>query len=184
MGVGLGVFVLSCSPSMSQGNPLTEKVGIAYLVQNEDYSKNCFGIETLLENKFKERLSGEWEIGLYADTRTTNSSIYSKMQTNIGLKYKPFIKNGWSMGGKAALGASGEFYKEVESAAPYERVSLTKLVALDAEKVFESGSGVNISVSREIDRKIWRIGAKLILKPESKQKRSSPIRKHFPWPSF
>lgn len=182
---GLGILALSYNPLMAQEKQLAVKVGPAYtIVQRNGFSKNAFGVETLLEDKLKKRLSVEWEIGMYADTRTTNSAIYSKMQTNLGLKYKPFVKNGWSMGGKAALGVSGEFYKEVESAAPYEKVSLTKLIALDTEKVFESGAGINIGVSREIDRKIWKVGAKLILKPESKQKRRGPIRKHFPWPSF
>ena len=190
IGAGLGIFTLPYAPliaqeSLPQEKQLAVKVGLAYsIVQRNEFSKNAFGIETLLEDKLKERLSAEWEIGMYSDTRTTNSAIYSKMQTNVGLKYKPFVKNGFSMGGKAALGLSGEFYKEVESAAPYEKVSLNKLIALDAEKVFESGAGFNLSLSREIDRKIWKITLKRILKPESKIQRRSPIRKHFPWPSF
>lgn len=185
IGAGLGIFSLSYVPLISQEKPLLIKVGPAYnIVQTDEFSKNSLGIETLLEKKFQEKLSGEWEIGLYADTRTTNSIIYSKMQTNIGLKYKPFVKDGWSLGGKLALGVSDEFYKEIYKAEPCQKTSLNKLVALDAEKMFKSGTGINIGVSREIDRNIWKVGARFVLKPESKKQHNYSNRKSYPWPSF
>lgn len=165
--------------------PWTVKVGVTYnIVQIDEISKNCLGIETLLEKKLKDKLFAEWEIGLYADTRTTSAFIYSKMQTNMGLEYKPIMKNGWAMGGKVAIGVSSEFYKETEEIVPSKRVSLNKLVGLDAEKVFRNGAGINLGVSREIDRKIWRIGIKGILKPESKKRNNWSDRKSYPWPSF
>ena len=170
-GIGFGIFALSCVPLMSQEKPFTVKVGVAYnIVQTDEISKNCLGIETVLEKKLKEKLFTEWEIGLY--TRNTNTSIYSRMQTNIGLEYKPIMKNGWAMGGKAAIGVSSEFHKGVEETlygfnitSSSKRISLNKLVELNVEKVFKNGAGVNFGVSREIDRNIWKVGAKVILKP-------------------
>ncbi len=184
--IGFGILALTCVPLKSQGfKPLTVKAGVAYnIVQTDELSKNCLGIETLLEKKLKERLFAEWEIGLYADTRTTSALVYSKMQTNMGLEYKPIMKNGWAMGGKAAIGVSSEFYKEIEEITPSKRVSLNKLVGLDAEKVFKNGAGINFGVSREIDRNIWRVGVKAILKPESKKQHNYSNRKSFPWPVF
>lgn len=165
--------------------PLTVKVGVTYnIVQIDEISKNCLGIETLLEKKLKDKLFAEWEIGLYAVKRTTSALIYSKMQTNIGLEYKPIMKNGWAMGGKVAIGVSSEFYKEIEAIVPSERISLNKLVGLDVEKVFRSGAGINLGVSREIDRNIWRIGIKGIFKLESRNYNNYSNRNSFPWPSI
>lgn len=181
---GLGIVALSYLPLNAQEpNPLAIKAGIAYNIVNiTRLSKNSLGIETLLEKGLKERLYGEWEIGMYADTRTTNKIVYSKMQTNVGLKYKPIVKNGWSAGGKLALGVSNEFYKNIEEAIPTQRVTLNKLVGLDIEKKFKNGRGVNLAVSKEIDRNIWRIGLRGILKPESISHRNYSNR--YPWPQF
>lgn len=174
--IGFGILALTCVPLKSQGfKPLTVKAGVAYnIVQTDELSKNCLGIETLLEKKLKERLFAEWEIGLYADTRTTSALVYSKMQTNMGLEYKPIMKGGWAMGGKLALGVSSEFYRRVEGERPIERVYLNKLVGLDVEKIFKNGAGINVGVSKEIDRNIWRIGIKGILKPESRKYNNYP----------
>jgi hypothetical protein len=180
-GISLGLLALTSASLSAQENPLIVKVGAAYnIVQTDELSKNSLGIETLLEKKLRERLFAEWEIGLYADTRATSNLIYSKMQTNIGLEYKPVMKNGWAMGGKFAIGVSSEFYKEIEQITPSKRISLNKLVGLDAEKVFHSGLGVNLGVSREIDKNIWRIGAKVILKSESKKQHNYSNRKSYP----
>lgn len=159
----------NCFEKSQNFKPFKVKAGVTYnIVQIDEISKNCLGIETLLEKELKGRLFAEWEIGLYADTRTTSELIYSKMQTNMGLEYKPIMKNGWAMGGKAAIGVSSEFYEDIEDILPSERISLNKLVGLDAEKVFRNGAGINLGVSKEIDRNIWRIGIKVILKPESR----------------
>ena len=176
-GIGFGLFILPYIPLKSQESNTLVKAGITYnLVQTEEISKNCFGIESLAEKGLGERLSIEWETGLYSSTNS--ESKYSKLQTNLGLKYKPFLKEGWSIGSKLALGVSSEFYNKPECVDNFERVALNKLVGLDAEKIFKNGRGINLSVSREIDRNIWRVGAKVILKPESRK------RKSFPWPDF
>ncbi len=164
--IGLGILALICAPLKSQDfKSETVKAGITYnIVQIDGLSKNCLGIEALFEKKLKERLFTEWETGLYADSRRTSALIYSKMQTNMGLKYKPIMKNGWAMGGKAAIGASSEFYKEIEQLGHSSRASLNKLVGLDVEKIFKNGAGINFGVSREIDKNIWRVGIKGIPK--------------------
>jgi len=131
-GIVFGLLMLTFAPLEGQKieksqnfKPWTVKVGVTYnIVQKDEISKNCLGIETLLEKKLKDKLFAEWEIGLYADTRTTNAFIYSKMQTNMGLEYKPIMKNGWAMGGKAAIGVSSEFYKEIEDIVPSKKISL------------------------------------------------------------
>ncbi len=181
--IGLGILALTCIPLKSQDfkpERVKVKAGVTYnIVQIDELSKNCLGIETLLEKKLKERLFAEWEIGLYADTRSTSALIYSKMQTNVGLEYKPIMKNSWAMGGKVAIGASSEFYKEIEQLNHSSRVSLNKLVGFDVEKMFKNGEGINFGISREVDRNIWRIGIKGVLKLQDKGSN-----KHFPWPMF
>jgi hypothetical protein len=187
-GIGLGILGLSYGSLNAQEketSPLIVKAGLAYnIVDINGLSKNTFGVETLFEKGINKKLYGEWEIGMYVDTRSTNSFIYSKMQTNLGLKYKPFIIDGWSAGGKLALGVSSEFYKYVESAHPNHRVALNKLVGLDVEKKFKNGRGVNASVSKEIDRNIWRVGLKTTLKLEDKNYNNHSKRNHYPWPAF
>jgi len=191
-GMGLGLLLLTSAPLEAQKsksyylnkakndnycfqkNPSIVKAGIAYnIVRTDEFSKNCLGIEVLLETKLKERLFTELEIGFYLDTCAI-SSLYSKMQTNMGLEYKPIMKGGWAMGGKLALGVSSEFYRRVEGERPIERVYLNKLVGLDVEKIFKNGAGINVGVSKEIDRNIWRIGIKGILKPESRKYNNYP----------
>jgi len=179
---GLGLLALTSTSLSAQNNPLKVKAGIAYnIVQTNEISKNCLGIETLLEKKVGnvERLSGEWEVGLYADTRTTSEQVYSKMQTNFGLKYKPIFNNGWSVGGKLALGVSSEFYKQIEGVEACNKVSLNKSFGADFEKEFKSGRGVNLFISKEIDRNIWKIGLKGILRWENKNSYGP-----YPWPPF
>lgn len=186
-GVGLGLLILSYIPLKSQDfKSLTVKAGVTYnIVQIDGLHKNSLGIETLLEKKLKERLSTEFETGLYSDTRANTKFAYSKLQTNFGLKYKPIMKNGWTIGGKLALGVSSEFYKEIESTdiVP-ERIAFNKLIGLDVEKVFKNGRGINLGVSREIDRNIWRIGIKGILRTESKKQQNYSNKKSYPWPQF
>ena len=182
---GLGLLALTSASLSAQENPLVVKAGLAYnIVQTNELSKNCLGVETLLEKKLGEKIFAEWEIGLYADTRTTSEIVYSKMQTNMGFEYKPIIKNGWAMGGKLALGVSNEFYKQIQEAAPYKRTTLNKLIGLDIEKKFKGGNGINISVSKEIDNDIWRVGAKVILKSEDKRDENHSKKNHYPWPNF
>jgi len=165
IGIGTGIILSSYLPLKSQENPLVVKAGLTYnIVQTKEMSKNCLGFETVLEKNLKERLSVEGEVGLYADTRTTSEIVYSRMQMNMGLKYKPFVKNGWSMGGKLALGVSNEIYKPIECSNPLKETFLNKLVGLDVEKKFKNGKGLNISLSREIDRNVWKIGLKGLLK--------------------
>lgn len=179
-GVGLGLLTLSYIPLKAQENKPVVKIGIAYnIVQTDEISKNCFGIEALLEKNLGKRLSTEFETGLYSDTRANTKFAYSRIQTNFGLKYKPIMKNGWTIGGKLALGVSSEFYKEIESTdiVP-ERIAFNKLVGLDFEKIFKSSSGVNIGFSKEIDRNIWKVTAKWVFKQGSRNKKS------FPWPEF
>ena len=185
-GIGFGLLTLAYTPLMSREKPVsvrTIKVGVTYnIVQTNKLSKNCFGIESLVEKKLKRRLFAEWEMGMYADTRKNAKITYSKMQTNIGLKYKPIMKNGWAMGGKLALGVSSEFYKEKENIITLEKKSLNKLVGLDVEKVFKNGVGINFGISKDINKNVWRLGIKLIFNPE--RQRSYSNRKSFPWPDF
>lgn len=170
-GIGLGILALSYFPAKSQNfKPLVTKAGIACnIIQTDRLSKDCLGIEALLEEKLKKRLSAELETGFYTDTYTNTILPYSKMQANLGLKYKPIMKDGWAIGGKAAIGVSSEFYKEMEQLTPYESVFMNKLIGIDVEKIFNNKAGINFGVSREIDRNAWRFGVKIIFKPESKK---------------
>lgn len=168
--VGLGFFLLTSASLSAQENPLRIKTGLAYNVVNTgDISKNCLGIESLAEKSLTEsgKLFLELELGFYADTRSNQDYIYSKLQTNLGLRYRPLINNGWSLGGKAALGLSSEFYKQIESADNYEKVHFNKIAGLDLQKTFKKDNGVSISVSRELDRNVWIFGAKYLLKPSN-----------------
>jgi len=186
-GVGLGILALSYIPLKAQENkPLTVKAGVTYsIVQINGLHKNSLGIEALLEKNLGKRLSTEFETGLYSDTRANTKLAYSKLQTNLGLKYKPIMKNGWTIGGKLALGVSSEFYKEIENTdVCTERIAFNKLIGLDVEKVFKNGRGINLGVSREIDRNIWKIGIKGILRTESKNQQNYSNKKSYPWPQF
>ena len=57
--VGLGIFILPYIPLKSQESNTLVKAGITYnLVQTEEISKNCFGIESLAEKGFFSRITG------------------------------------------------------------------------------------------------------------------------------
>jgi hypothetical protein len=176
IGAGLGILALYYNSLEAQNpNPLVVKAGPAYnIVQKKIFSKKCFGVETLLEKKLGNKSFAEWELGMYWSTHPNNSIVYSKMQTNIGFEYKPFIKNGWAIGGKLALGVSSEFYKPIEWAVPTQEVSLNKLVGLDVEK-----NRLSLGISKEIDRNAWRMGIRLKLRPE-KSYGNYPNRKYYP----
>jgi len=185
---GLGLLALTSASLSAQDhfpkNPVRVKAGPVYtLVQTGEISKNCLGIESLVEKPLTEsgKLAGEFELGLYADTRTNQDYVYSKMQANAGLRYRPFIVNGWSLGGKAALGVSSEFYKKIESADNSEKVHLNKIAGLDLQKTFKNDNGVNISVSREVDRNVWVIGAKYLFKTPD---RNNLAQRAYPWLIF
>jgi hypothetical protein len=175
----LGLIGLT-SCSLNAQTTYVGRSGIACnLVKVENFSDICPGVESSLEREMKnvERVSAEASFGFYADFPKSEyyyKNHYSKIQANLGLKYYPILKNGWHVGAKVALGISSEFYKTQDYLLKKENRS-TASATLDIEKMFKKKNGVNLSVSRELDRNVWGISAKWVLR----SKRQVPPRKNW-----
>jgi hypothetical protein len=160
----------------------TVKVGATYNnIHRDKFSDRGPGVEVLLEYEFKRKLFAELEVGMCSlnDYKAKNGALhYSAFQTNVGIGYRPVIRDGWALGGKLALGPSDEFFKE-RTGARTEKFYLNKLAELCVEKILYNGIGAGCSVSREFDRDMWRIAIRLIVKPETFKNRNN---KHHNFP--
>ena len=164
----LEILSLSLSPAKAQDSELKMRAGITYTsLETKDISKRSFmGIESLIEKEITDRISIEMEAGMYS---ALIKGDYSRMQTNVGIKYKPVDWGNWNIGIKAAIGCSSEFYLPEngnlhDALKKSEKVSMSNPIELQIEKRFKNKRSINMGISREVDKKIWKVGIKTTLK--------------------